>query len=257
MKLRNLLSLALVASFSLGFFACDSGDGDGGAKLPVNSVNKSLFIKSSGTNCPPCGGWGWTLTKDIEAAMGEDGIPMVIFSEPSYNFVADLMTSPAATEMDIAWNTRGWPSFYVNGEAIGTSIDAATTASTSHKNAAVKAAFGLDASVDGNTLKIDYRVQLLEGSASDHQVALYAVEDGIVNYQAGNSAGSNTVHDNVLRGAFTSSAFGDAMTSNDMSGSATFDMVQGENRSSMSVVAVVWKKNGSSYEFINAAQVAL
>lgn len=257
MKKGQLLIWSLAAFLAVGIFGCSSSDDDAAPAGPaLSGENKSLFIKTSGTLCPPCGSWGWTYTKDAISNLGDAAVPMSIFSA---NFVSESFITSTADEMDNTWGINGWPTFLMNGVAVpptGTFQDDLMATANQHASTAVVADIGLDATLDGSTITADFRVKLNGGDPSQHQVAIYLLEDGPMARQAGHSSWPNeTAHDNVLRGSFTTGAFGNTMSSADQNDSFTFNIVdQAINTSNLEAVLVVWKSDGQGgYEFVNAA----
>ena len=88
--MKKLSLLILMAAIT--FAGCKKGDDPGtepdAVNLEVTSVSKSnhsLVVKFSGTNCPPCGSWGWAMMSDLLFGVGDAGVCMVAYGQ---NFVA-------------------------------------------------------------------------------------------------------------------------------------------------------------------------
>ena len=234
--------------------------------ITVAQTNTAIYNKLTATWCPPCGSWGWELSNDITADIGTDGITMATYGSSSSSYGNTDFYNQTAADFKAGFApTAGWPAFCVNGvnitQYVGSGIDTGTThtnainAINDHKNAPVVANSGYTTSISGNTLTIETRTKFFADLLGEYYIGAYVIEDGVLHIQA-NQSGS-VAHHHVLRGTADDSTWGELITSASTTGSTfdhTFTITLGSSwvQSNIEVATVIWKKNGSTYEFVNA-----
>jgi hypothetical protein len=265
---KLLLSAAVVATL----FAGCSKDEDKkdtvvpGPQVPVAKVNNSLTQKVTGTKCPPCGSWGWTMMDEL-ITYGEG--KSYFLSTYSQNFVAEGFITTTATEMDDKWSITGYPTFVVNGEPklSRTSSGVNTTAEKqmckdemdAHRAATVTAGIGVSASISGTSLSVKTSTQFFAAADGEYRLALYVAEDGAMWKQSGHPQGANPIpHHHVLRssinGTWGEIVFDGPVTAGQfVDKNFTYNLDASWNAANIEVIAVLWKVNGSNYEFVNAS----
>ncbi len=267
--MKKLLLFSVAASLFL--FSCkdDAGTEPGGgssdplAVADVSQSNTSFVIKFSGTNCPPCGQWGWSMFSDIISGAGDDAIYMTNYGQ---NFVAQLFIIDEATTIQDDYGITGYPSFGANGEAkldrAGGRVNTANEkqmvydAVNDHADASVAINTGVNFMIDGDQIKIKYKTKAFEALSGNNKLAIYVLEDKVIGYQAGHSEGNNASHKHVFRAA-TDGAYGadiGALTAGqEVEGDATVDMESSWDADHIEVVAVMYEKKGTKHNFLNAA----
>lgn len=233
--------------------------------VAVAKKNTALFIKSSGTKCPPCGGWGWTLSENMIAYGEGKSLYMGIFSA---NFVSQGFITNEANDMDSKWAVSSWPSFFVNGKVqSGSTVAAITTACEESvdefQSADVVANTGAKMTyvpADGK-IKIEASTQFFKASEGEYNVAFYVVENKAMWAQSGNAASNGTTaieHHYVMRGS-ANGTWGESKFTGTIEAGAfknfTAEMVVNPawKMENVSVYAVIWKKSGTKYTFVNAS----
>lgn len=213
--MKKLFILTVIAAF---FFAgCSDSpedpnpnnnntNGDPIANLVVPETNTSLVVKFSGTNCPPCGGWGWGAFSEIIAGTSDNSVHLIAYSS---NFVAEHFITPEATALDDAQSITGYPSFSVNdvprldrpnGSVNVTNekkmcIDAAAA----HAAAPVEMSAAISYEIKDGKIHIYYKVKAFKDMPEDNYFAIYVLEDKVKQYQAGYPDANNAIHKHVLR----------------------------------------------------------
>lgn len=280
--MKKLLILSIAASFFLA--ACGdstkkddpttNGTGtnsDPIANLSVEQTNSSFVAKFTGTNCPPCGSWGWTAFADII-----DGTPnsahVACYSQ---NFVAKYFITPEATALDEKYGVTGYPTFGVNGQAqlarsssgvnVAKEIQMCKDAAAAHENGEVAINTAISYKFEDGKIKFFYKTKAFKDMPENNYLAIYVVENKVVGYQAGNADGANTQHKHVLRKG-VNGVWGielGAMTQGqEITGSEEMEIGQDPNfgtdwnTDNIEVIGVMRYKVGSAaiYEFANACE---
>ena len=117
---------------------------------------------------------------------------------------------------------------------------------------------GFHFSTSGSSMSVKVAAQKDESTSGEYYLAVYVLEDGMVAPQkigtsASNIEDDNFVHDHVLRAEASNAGFGKAIT-------FTGDVIEEDFTilldgswvtANCYPVAVVWRKNGSTYDFVN------
>ena len=271
--MKKIFVLSLVASMFL--FGCGPDDsqpdpnGGGSAdKLAVTSVkkeNKSLVVKFSGTNCPPCGTWGWTMMSSLVDGVGSEGVTMTAYGQ---NFVAQLFITDEATTLQNAWGAAGYPHFGANGSV--TTEDRSQGVFTQkeedeiygrvndHAAASVTANTTLNYEIVDGKINMKYMTTAWGDITGTPYLAIYVIEDKVKGNQAGHSEGANAIHKKVLRAEVTDGkGYGSEVeglaVGTDVSGEATFELDSDWDTDNIIVAPVMYSKVGTKYEFVNAS----
>jgi hypothetical protein len=159
------------------------------------------------------------------------------------------------------------------------SSTAVISAANTFKATAPTAGIAVKASASGNNIKIDYKTKSFTANSGEYYISLLLCEKVVTALQSG-APGGITDHKHIVRGT----AFGTAASpinlysptavltnptaGQEVSGSqnytwelpalaarySQFKRWDAFTPSNTMVAAVLWKKNGSEYEFVNAAQ---
>jgi len=275
--MKKIFVLSLIASAFL--FGCSdtattpaTGTGGGSAdKLAISDVteeNNSFVVKFSGTNCGPCGGWGWTMASSLKDGVEGSGEYMTAYGQ---NFVAGLYVIEAATTLQDAWGATGYPHFGANGSVttIPRTSGVNTTAEedeiyervNAHAAADVVANTTVKYEIVDGVMNMKYKTTAWSDLSAPY-LAIYVLEDKVKGYQAGHSEGNNALHKNILRKEVTSDAgYGSQIeglaVGTDVSGEATIDIDADWDESHIKVIAVMYNKVGTKYNFVNLSAATL
>jgi hypothetical protein len=276
--MKKIFVLSLIASAFL--FGCSddtttttpTGSGGGSednlAVTAVTKENKSFAVKFSGTNCPPCGGWGWTMASSIKDGVVGSGEYMTAYGQ---NFVAVLFVIEAATTLQNSWGATGYPHFGANGSV--TSIPRTSGVNTkaeedeiyervnAHAAADVLANTTVKYEIVDGVMNMKYKTAAWSDLSAPY-LAIYVLEDKVKGYQAGHSEGNDALHKNVLRKEVTNDAgYGSPIeglaVGTDVSGEASFELNSDWDESHIKVIAVMYNKVGTKYNFVNLSTATL
>ncbi|MFK7771322.1 MAG: Omp28-related outer membrane protein [Saprospiraceae bacterium] len=240
---KIFLQLIFIFLFLNSFFAQD-----------VPEVQRPLVTKIAATWCPPCGGWGWDFFENL-VSDNEAKATMIVAHHDG-----QLVTA-AGDAFSSNFNSPYQPYFYVYNDDVGASSSNATTKRTEVKDMVdVEAAkspvanAGMNLFLTGGQLVIDTKTKFFQEASGEYYIGVYAVEDEVVNYQAG--IGNNAVHEKVLRGSLTGETFGALLMDGDIAagGEFTNSFTTGYddwNLDHLEIVTIIWKKEGDTYVAIN------
>lgn len=241
-------------------------------KLAITSVeakNTSFVVKFSGTSCPPCGGWGWTVMQELIDGIGDNGIATTCYGQ---NFVAKYFITPEATTLQTAWGATGYPHFGANGSitTVSRSSGVNTAAEkvelfdrvTKHAAAEVMANVGVNYEIVDGKVNMKYQTKAFKALDGDNHLAIYILEHNVVGAQSGHPDGANTKHKHIMRkeitaGAGYGSSIGALTSGQKIDGSQTFDLDPTWNADNIEIVAVLYTKVGTKFTFVNASRAKL
>lgn len=234
--------------------------------IVVAEQNMSLQNKYTGSNCPPCGSWGWDMFEELIAYNPSKTCNMGTYSQ---NFVAQNFITQTATDIEKnVGGITGYPTFGVNGKAM---LDRTTTVNITNEKAMCKAEIDRHAAApvevnsgykisydsDNKNMTIKTKTKFFKDMTGDYYIAAYIVEDKALGTQASRSG--VVQHHHVLRGSANNMNFGTKITSTTTAGS-TFDYTFTSPvnstwvKENIEIITVIWKKVGTKYNFVNAYQ---
>jgi hypothetical protein len=271
MKKLLLSTLVLATVFFMGCkddaATSPKTGGASSSSITVAEANVALYTKLTATWCPPCGAWGWDLSKEINEEIESEGTAIGL---GVYGSMTSKMTNSTAVAFFSDFGGSGYPNFALNGSDLterseSGGIFPATTKTNIVDGAMEFASTPVQMGIGGETsfvdgiLNVDLAVKPFADQEGDFYVAAYVVEDKVLEEQA--SQTGMVEHHNVLRGSVNGETYGVAFTG-DLSAGMQTDLetmdygVDPEwNQDNISVVAVVWKKEGNKYTFVNSTHI--
>ena len=267
-----ILSITFCFSFFMSF-----------AQDPVKKTTP-LFFKFSATWCYPCGQWGNPLAKSVYEDAGFQEKALYLYGQPdntehgvtdgpspNHDFNNRAFYSSTAKQLFNMLGGTGLPSFYVNTDEVLSytkdSIIAKVNAASVIPPVASAAAI---MTISGDTVRVTAKAKFWEPATGEFYLTAYLVQGVAMNYQNGHPEGmtQKIPHKDLLRGSMTpNSEWGTLIASTSVAANAeitkTYSMGLNPawneselNRDEVMVYMVIWKKNGTKYEFINAAKAA-
>ena len=255
--LVTMMLIAIIASFSSckkkgcmdpnSFTFNPEAKKDDGSCTTPEAVKKSLIFKKTATWCPYCGDWGVSYSTDITNAHANCQVIALHGDSEFENTVGNSL-------MD-ALPSSGWPHFFAGTEDISNSYYELNSAVNTELGKSIEVAMAIEKTTAGSTMNVRVQSQWLGSIDGEFYLAVYVLEDGQVAEQqiAGASSDPNFVHKNVLRAEAYNSPFGVPVTINGDGNLLEFniDLNSSWVASNCYPVAVMWKKNGSSFDFVN------
>ena len=270
------ISMLALAAASLTFASCSKESTTTSTTPVVNEIsvpetNTSMINKYTGTKCPPCGSWGWDMAVELIDYSKTNAIYVGTFSQ---NFVAEGFITTTATTWDKALVITGYPTFAVNNVAqldrtssgVNTTSEKAKCKAVidAHKVAPVMANVGFTTSwaqdADGFwTITINSRTKFFKDNSGEFYLGCYLLEDKAKGNQTGHVPSINAEHHHVLRQAIGGLDYGELISSGAVTSGKSIEktfssfILKTYVKENMEVLFVIWKKNGTKYEFVNAS----
>lgn len=246
--------------------------------ISVPTVNVAMVAYATGSACPPCGSWGWDALGRIMDKNKTKSFYLATYSANPFN---NLFRTQEALVMERAWGAQGYPVFMVNGVAQldrqGTNVNTkeeerlVNDAINIYSTKEVQANTGFLAAIDSSdflnpAMIITTKTKFFKELNGQVYLAVYLMENNVKGFQAGHPDLANTLHRYVLRGAATidgattqAGVFGYPIFS---LGDTTFAAgtekenkfnisIKGYAKENLTVAAVLWKKEGDKFLYIN------
>jgi len=266
MKTKTILSAVMMLVMVASFSSCrkkgctdpnslsynpEAKKDDGSCTTPT-ALKKALVFKKTATWCPYCGDWGTTYSNNLSAAYSNCQVVALHGDWAMETTVGDAI-------MD-ALPSAGWPHFYLGSEDLANNYSSISSSVSTELAEAVEVSMAMEKSTNGSTINVKVQSQWLGSTSGEYFLAVYVLEDGIVEPQQVYIPADSTtitdnsyVHDHVLRGEASGAAFGKAITINGEGYLEEFDIPLGSSMvpANCYPVAVMWKKNGANYDFVN------
>ncbi len=229
-----------------------------GYSQDVPETQSTLITKISATWCPPCGGWGWDLFHDLIEDNEAKATLMAVHHS------GELLT---ATSGALANNfmISGQPQFYLGNErqTIGSSTAATKRVEiqTAVDDIAEQAPIVNTGLIplfysDDNLIRVTTKTEFFQDADANYYLGLYIVNDGYVGFQE--NQGSNAEHEKVLVSSFTTSHFGEQLTTGAVTDGTIIDReysIPFEAEwplESLEVVAIIWSENNGVFTYENS-----
>jgi len=229
----------------------------------VEKKSMALVTKMTGTNCGPCGSWGWVLFNDIITELEGEALIMSV-----YSYSGTQMSTPTGDDWSPDFGMQGAPSFCVNGKnrteyATGGGIYTGQTQTnvinTSDSTAAVNplAAMACQKNIEGTTLTVNTATKFYAGLSGDYYLGAYVIEDGVIADQSGD-AGAGASHHYVLRGSVDGNPYGSLLNSGPVEANETIEKTYTMEldaswvADNITIGLVLWNNINGEYLYMNA-----
>lgn len=222
--MKKLFLLAFLSASVVGMMqSCgDDSPSTGAAPLTVTKTQRSLLIYSTATWCGPCGAYGSPEFKATLAARDVNSLVSIDLHSSGSSYLVPTYVNKTNDTLFIAsfanalysqTKPNGYiPHFYMDNSFLGnTGTTAATMTSFAddyNKNTPVEVGVGANASLSGNKITVNYKLQAYAPEAgAKYYTSVVIVEKEIGCYQAG-ASGTFATHKNIVRASAHKSASG-------------------------------------------------
>lgn len=255
------------------------------------TTKQALFLYYTGSQCNPCGSAGIpnyeSIINDVNNADKVIGVA-VHTNAPAPDSLADVGNSGTAgadlIPLIISNNSYSAPTFLIPMNGGGSGSGSASTAKSTFagyvntlSSQSPAAAINVSASLSADGIySVKTRTKFLKDDSSTYKMAVLILEDGVVFEQLANSKIVRPyTHNEVLRGKFSASAFGDeikvgVVKNGDIIEKTTLGFVPKDNaatpvrnwnKKNLSAVVVLWKHTlvgtTNTVEAINCEKIKL
>jgi hypothetical protein len=225
-------------------------------EIEVPQTQRSLITKRTATWCSVCGGYAWDMMESFVDNHSDRAIVLNAHHSSSSNFHADV----AQELVDNLQEAFGQPTFYVNNERIGSgNTNTENTVNTkvmANEMLSPTAQVGVRAIFNpgDEEATIETRTEFFEDAEGEYFVSVWTAIKNIVGFQA--TRGENAQHKQILWESVTTSTFGDEIVTGNIATGSSFETSNtytfgNFNETQLQVIAVIWKKVGEEYQFVN------
>ena len=268
----------------------DNGSGQQG--LVVEQTQRSVLWYYTATWCPPCGSTGSPLFKQMTEANGSDELIAIDIHSSNSSGLVPGYIDPADGQPKVAVAMAGQlvqqirpngyiPQFTLNNEFQGnSSVNTGNVKSAleSYNSNDPLAGVAAEASVDGNTITVKTKTKFFKDGADDYYISVLLLEKDIVAPQnvSGNMV-NDFAHKQVLRaslidgemytqkGISVNPIISNVTANTEVEGEYSLNWEKAQlpdgfatwefDKNNTSAVVIVWKKNGQTYDTVNAIEV--
>jgi len=240
---RELLALTIATGIALS----------ASAQVPEKK-SRSLVLKFTETWCGPCGDWGWSLAESIIGDIGDKGYYVGVMGSSS----PATMNANCYGAFESNYPVTGYPTFIVNDEDGGYYLSTVQSKYNTFAGTVPLASPAGIASISGNTISVSTKTKFWSAASGEFYLAAFVVEDKVMAEQNGQSG--VVEHHHLMRGSMMpdnspwgqSLANGTVAVNTEISKSFSMTIPSHWNKSNLSVMLAVYKKESGKYKFINA-----
>lgn len=233
------------------------------AQISVPQTKKSFYGIVEATWCGLCGQYGRPATEEIVDQVSPNAVFISLHKSNT-----SALFSQTASDLATAFGVSGQPIFTLNGNNLGpytstivSEVVAEATNFFSPSDADVNAGFAFG--VVGDSLYVQTKTTFFQTLSGEYYMGIYVLEDSIwewqVNYDPG-IADMNVWHNRVLRTSLNGHfgqliASGTTPAGTDVFVNRKIALDPAWNPARLKVFTLIWKKNGSVFEFVNANDI--
>lgn len=228
-----------------------ANEDDGSCVIPEQK-KRTIVLNFSSLGCGNCGAYGNPALTSAYTTFPNDVVPMkATIGDTLYCSIGILLISgygSVSTPYFVVGNTNNVYYSDINS-VIPTEIYGTP-------EAGLAGVF----SASGSTISVKTQVKFFSAVTGEYYLAVYLMENGISAVQSG-AGTSPIIHNKVLRGnAVGNFAHGEIIGSTSIAAGTIINKTYTTainpawNSSNMYAALALWKKNGSSWQFINACQ---
>lgn len=250
------------------------------AQTPIEK-NVGVIGKVTANWCPPCGSWGWTLSKEMLTAHSDDAVGLNMYASTRTDGGNDKFQNQAAYDLKNKITIGGYPSFSFNLMDVSAQNTSGGVNTVGIKNdvndsvnvfkaAPVIASTGMTFRIHNDVVTVETKTKFWQAANGTYNVAVYLIEDKALNVQA--SLSGTVEHPNVLRTSMTASTWGEQIATgsitqgDEFTKTFTFDLTSSItpnyadqpstwDKTKLVPFAVIYKSEGlNSYSYVNGSR---
>lgn len=260
--------MAGVAVSMLAIASCSKEEAKPPVVVPgvtIPQLSRALVIDITGTWCPPCGAYGIPGFEAAIALRKETILPFAIHSnDPLSNGSMDAIgelprfktgyVPRIVAGNGLIFDAGVYSDINATANKIAMAVD---TFISNNPVVAGVAISNFKVSPADNNMTVDIDAKFFTAKTGEYFISVYFFENNVVSSQkiTGSADNATQKHNYVIRGA-ANGTWGEALTCNSdvntrFTKSFTYLLNPSWNNANLGVMALIWKKNGSDYTYVN------
>lgn len=228
--------------------------------------NRALIIDITGTWCPPCGAYGIPGFNHAVDNAKDKTLPLALHASDPLSLAAvdTIMVLPKFKSNSVprigAGNGLVFPAgVYTDFKATGQKIISSADTFIQNNPFIVGVSLtNLKVDAANGSIKVDVNAKFFKEVSGEYYIATYFYEDGVISNQkmSGGPDNPNQVHNHVVRAA-PRGAWGEVLSTGNSNTNKVFTQSYSYildskwNPSKLAAMAIVWKKNGKDFSYVN------
>ncbi len=223
---------------------------DGSCSYPDETKKVVCFFFTDSDNST-CGSFGINLLDQVKATN-----PVNTYFISVHPNGTDALFSPSGIDVASAFNVSGFPDFGVGDQNNLLNQSTILNAIQNESTESPLAGINPEVTVTTDSVIITMYGRFYTNDTSTYFAAAYLAEDNIISPQTGLSPTYS--HQHVFRGSSGLSGIGTQINTLPISLNSSFKIRRsiyiqpGWNISNSRIIAVIWRQNGSDFEYVNA-----
>lgn len=217
---------------------------------------RAIVFKFTETWCGPCGSWGWQTAEETIAQLGDKGYYIGVMGSSS----PASMNANCHSAFANNYNIPGYPSFVIKEDINSQTSGQVMSLVNAFAATTPLASPAATVSISGTTLNVSAKAKFWAAASGEYYLTAFVVEDSVMATQNGQSG--TVAHHHIMRGSMAANAspWGQMIATGSVAANAeytqSFSMPVNTawNKAKLEVYVVIFKKNGTKYEFVNAAK---
>ena len=248
----------LILALPILFIQCDKGEEISEAKeveLEYSTKQNAIIQDYTSTGCNGCGLWGAPTFNEF-IVNHPAVVPIAVHIKYGDPMITDESNDLGNNRIGRKWTPQIAVGHEQSVVLVSNGIDGAKSKvkmqavydSIVSQEQKVKVAAAYKA--DGNFFTMYYGGEVLKEDGSEYLITSYLMQNSLAAFQQGGD--SLEVHNHFIRTS-TDGAFGKSFTGK-MEFKKVIELDPSWDWSKVYSLAIIWKKNGSNYEFVNAIE---
>jgi hypothetical protein len=227
-------------------------------EIMVPETQQSIITKHTATWCPNCGTAAWDVFESLVNEVTSGAILLAAHRSRSSDLYAKVAEDFLVNMPGVVYQ----PEFFVNEEKFGgnyqTLADNIKAKVEENAEQAPLAQTGIQLLLneDGSgPLRINTKTRFFQNAQGIYHLAIWLIEEEVEADQA--NRGTDAIHKQILKKALTEESFGIEIAVNntdagtEIENSFEYELAEGEDIENLEIAAIIWKKLGEKYEFVN------
>jgi len=233
-----------------------SANENDGSCVVIPVKQNGMFFKFTATWCQPCGAWGMDAFEEVyQANKGK----IVAFTVQTNDDLTTYRNQSVFEAFSTRWDYTGTPNFVVNNTLLNTNYydaqDQINSITATSPTIGTGVHWTIGAGHNAGKINVNVYAKAFSALSGEYKMGVYIIAKKIIAPQAGQS--DSYEHHKVLLGFAGDDPWGETITTNGATADQVFHkgyvipLESNWNPADIEVISIIWKKNGSNWDFVN------